>query len=160
MAELFINFNATEQVALLSAWYNMSQMKPILLLLLVSCFLSCKKEKAIRQLQKDIAGTWELARYSGFTFNPPLFPPGNGAIIVLDENGGFSRMKHDTVVFNGNYHIQQQKDCYESPLNMAFYTNENNSGGYSYVALDSGRLSFSSPNCYVDGGCTYYRRLK
>ena len=135
-------------------------MKRIFLLLAVLCMFSCKKEKAIRQLQKDIAGAWELAKYSGYPFNQLPYPPGNGNIIMLDENGGFTRMKHDTVLFRGNYHIDSKKDCYNSPHDKAFYTNETNSGNYNYIFIDSGRLVFSTPNCFIDGGNTYFRRLK
>ncbi len=135
-------------------------MKRILPLLVVLCICSCKKQKGLRQLQKDIAGTWELAEYSGYPFNQPVYPPGNGNIIILDEYGGYIRMKHDTLVFNGSYRIEKKKDCYQRDNDMAFFTNENNSGTYQYVAMDSGRLTFSTPNCYMDGGTAYYRRLK
>lgn len=135
-------------------------MKQVCILLAAVLLFSCKKENSIRRLQQEIAGSWELERFIGFPFSQPVYPPGNGKIIVLDAAGSFTRMQHDTLMYSGSYHIEKKKDCYPRDNEMAFFSSENSGGTYQYIATDSGKLVLSTPNCYMDGGTTCYRRIK
>jgi hypothetical protein len=111
-------------------------------------------------LKRGIVGTWELERISGYPFNQPPFPPGNGRIIVLGEDGNFERKQHDTLVFRGNYTLRRKKDCYGRNADVIFSTDENSFGDYQYIESSDGKLLLSTPNCYQDGGTAYYRRLR
>jgi hypothetical protein len=133
-------------------------MKKIFFLVLLIFFFSCKKHNEIKALKGEIIGTWELERVSGYPFNQPPLPPGNGVIIVLGEDGLFERKKHDTLVFRGSYSVKRKKDCYERSNDIILSTNES-SGNYDYIEMSDGKLSISSPNCLQDGGTAYYRRL-
>ena len=95
-------------------------MRTILFLALLFGFCYCKKDSEVKMLKRDIAGTWELERVSGYPFNQALLPPGNGRIIVLKEDGVFERKQHDTLVFRGNYRVRTKKDCYERNTDFIF----------------------------------------
>jgi hypothetical protein len=134
-------------------------MRKTILLALLFTVCSCKKDKDIKSLKKDIVGTWELEKVIG-AFSQPVFPPGNGQLIVLGKGGLFERKQHDTLIFRGTYTIGTKKDCYERNGDMIFSTNENSSGNYRYIEISDGQLSLSTPNCYQDGAVADYRRIK
>lgn len=135
-------------------------MKKIIFLFLFVSLYSCKKDTTVRNLKKEIVGTWELEQFVGYPFNQPALPPGNGHIIVLKGGGLFERKQHDTLVFSGSYSVLKKKDCYERTSDVTFSTNESYSGDYRYIEVADDKLSLSTPNCYQDGGTAYYRRLK
>ena len=64
-------------------------MRVYFFLLIVLLITSCKKDKEVKNLRKEIVGTWELESTSGMSGYNTL-PPGNGQIIVLGENGSFA----------------------------------------------------------------------
>jgi hypothetical protein len=132
-------------------------MKKALLVLSVGLLFSCKKNE-ISTLKSEIAGTWELEKFIGYPFTNPSLPPGNGKIMVLGTDGIFERRQHDTVVFRGTYVLEKRNDCYQRSSNTVFSTNESTPVYYSYIELEEGKLTLSTPNCYVDGGTAYYRR--
>lgn len=133
-------------------------MKKLLYLsLFISC-LSCKKDNQFNGLKKEIAGTWEIQRYSGYPFTQPIYLSGNGQIIVIGIDGSFERKKHDTLVFKGNYFLKKKKDCYDRETDIIFQTNENEQ--ISYVQIVDGKLALSSSNCLQDGGTAYYTRIE
>ena len=134
-------------------------MKKILVLVLLAFSFSCKKDNEINTLKNEMIGTWELERISGYPFNQPTLPQGNGHIIVLGEGGLFERKQHDTLVFRGSYSVQRKKDCHERKTDITFSTNESSFGDYQYVEIAEGKLLLSTPNCYQDGGIAFYRRL-
>ena len=111
-------------------------------------------------LKRDIVGTWELEKVSGYPFNQPQLLPGNGRIIVLGEDGLFERKQHDTLVFRGSYTVRTKKDCYERNTDIIFSTDENLSGDYQYIETSDDKLLLSTPNCYQDGGTAYFRRVR
>jgi hypothetical protein len=135
-------------------------MRKAIFIALLFSFCSCKKNSEVKMLKRDIAGTWELERISGYPFNQPPFPPGNGRIIVLGEDGNFERKQHDTLVFRGNYTLRRKKDCYGRNTDVIFSTDENSFGDYQYIESSNGKLLLSTPNCYQDGATAYYRRLR
>ena len=111
-------------------------------------------------VQRGIAGTWELAQYSGYPFNQPLYPPGNGQIIILGADGSFERKDHSISVFRGNYQLTEKEDCHARENTTIISTNENSWDDYQYIQAVDGRLALSTPNCLQDGGTVYYRRLE
>ena len=134
-------------------------MKIYFSLLILALFISCTKDNDVKDLKKEIVGTWELELTSGMSgYNPQ--PAGNGQIIVLSGNGTFERKKHDTLVFKGNYVIGKKKDCIDLGNDIIFSTNETIPGHYWYVDVTDGKLKFNIPNCYTDGHSNSYRRLK
>jgi hypothetical protein len=135
-------------------------MRNIFLLALLFSFCSCKKNNEVNTPKRDIVGTWELEKVSGYPFNQPPLLPGNGRIIVLGEDGLFERKQHDTLVFRGSYTVRTKKDCYERNTDIIFSTDENSSGSYQYIETSDGKLLLSTPNCYQDGGSAYYRRVR
>lgn len=122
--------------------------------------LSCKKDHDISNLKSTIAGTWEYKTFSGYPFNFPVLPAGNGKTIVVGKDGSFKRFQHDTLVFNGSYTLREKKDCYKRNSNIVFSTTENSYDNYWYIELNEGELTLSTPNCYQDGGTAYYRRVE
>lgn len=131
-------------------------MKKTLLVLAVELLFSCKKDQ-MSDFKNEIEGTWELQKVTGFVSY--TLPPDNGKIIVLGEDGSFERKQHDTLIFQGYYTLQKKNDCYERSTNTIFYSNESNPSDYNYIELMEGKLSLSTPNCYMDGGTAYYRRI-
>ena len=135
-------------------------MKKICFLFFLTTIFSCKKDNEVKTLKNEIVGTWELEKFVGYPFNQPPLPPGNGSIIVLGGDGSFERKQHDTLVFRGSYSVQRKKDCHERNSDIIFSTNTSSSDSYEYIEMSDGKLLFSTPNCYQDGGVAYYRRLK
>lgn len=134
-------------------------MRKLYLFVIVLLLLSCKKDQEISDLKKTIVGTWEYETFSGYPFNFPVLPPGNGKIIIIGDDGSFKRMQHDTLVFSGSYALSKKNDCYSRNSNIVFSTNEDPSGDFRYIDLIDGKLTLSTPNCYQDGGTAYYRRV-
>ena len=117
---------------------------------------ACKKDK---QLGQQFAGKWEFENFSGYPFNNNFQAPGNGNIIVLSTDGSFERRKFDTVLFRGTYSVTEKKDCLSRTHNWYFSTSESNSTD-RYIDFEGNRLTFSTPNCFQDGGTAYYRKLE
>jgi len=134
-------------------------MRTALLVFLTTLIFSCKKENETAALRTQIAGTWELERAIGFAVNQS-FPPGNGRIIIIGNDGSFERRQNDTLVFRGVYTLQEKKDCHPRDTDFAIWTNESNTDDYRYIDLKEDKLTFSTPNCYQDGGDMIYRRVK
>jgi len=132
-------------------------MRKLYLFVIVLLLLSCKKDQEISDLKKTIVGTWEYETFSGYPFNFPVLPPGNGKIIIIGDDGSFKRMRHDTLVFSGSYELSKKNDCYSRNSNIVFSTNEDPSGDFRYIDLIDGKLTLSTPSCYQDGGTAYYR---
>lgn len=134
-------------------------MRTLYLFVIALLLLSCKKDQEISDLKKTIVGTWEYETFSGYPFNFPVLPPGNGKMIIIGDDGSFKRMQHDTLVFSGSYALSKKNDCYSRNSNIVFSTNKDPSGDFRYIDLIDGKLALSTPNCYQDGGTAYYRRV-
>lgn len=128
----------------------------LVFLLLLTVAACCKKELNLRS---QFAGKWEFENFSGYPFNNNYQAPGNGNIIVLTEDGQFERRKFDSVSFRGNYTVQKKKDCLPRETDLLFVSTEPN-GSERYIAIENGKLTLSTPNCYQDGGTAYYRRIE
>lgn len=123
-------------------------------------FIACKKEDSLKETRKKMTGTWELERRITWVTMPPV-ASGNGDILVFKEDGGFERKKHDTLLFSGSYFLQRKKDCYPRNSETIMITSEPGNSVNLYVEIDAfGKLVFSTPNCYMDGGDAVYRRLQ
>ena len=122
-------------------------------------FFSCKKGNDLF-LNNRFQGVWEFEDFSGYPFNNNYLPPGNGKIIVLNSNGSFERRQHDTVLFRGRYFLRNQKDCYEEQKKIHFTTNDTAYSWDVYIDINSGKLTFGTPNCYADGGVSFYRKIE
>ncbi len=134
--------------------------KALLLILSVSLFLSCKKDGNLF-LNTRFKGAWEYENFSGYPFNNNYLPPGNGRILVLLADGTFERRQHDTVLFRGRYFLKEQKDCYPpNEKKIHFSTNDTTEYWDNYIHIEDGKLIFSTPTCYADGGMAYYRRIE
>lgn len=132
-------------------------MRTILIGFLLISVMSCKKD--LGSTKSEIVGTWEYERYSGFPFNIPALPPGNGKIIVIGDDGLYERKQQDTLLFRGSYSLNKKKDCHPTNSTVTFSTSEN-PGSFAYVEISEGKLLLSSSNCNVDGGTSIYIRIK
>ena len=122
------------------------------------CLMGCKKNQEISNLKDQITGTWEIEKFIS-PDSIQTFPAGNGNIMVLKKNDVFERRKHDTLIFKGKYTLKEKKDCYPGNSDMEFSTNESPYNKF-YIDMENGKLLLSTPNCYMDGGTGYYRRLE
>jgi hypothetical protein len=134
-------------------------MKIYFAFIILTLITSCKKDRDVKDLKKEMVGTWELEFTSGMSGYIPQ-PAGNGQIIVLGPGGIFERKKNDTVLFSGNYTVGKKKDCYDTGNDIIFSTNETNNALYHYIQITDGKLIFNLPTCYTDGQTISYRRLK
>jgi len=129
-----------------------------IVVLIAAIFISCKKDNAAT-LRKEIAGEWEYVTFSGYPFNFPSYPPGNGIILIFGENGDFERRKHDTLVFKGTCRLQEKKDCSGDEKKIFLETNDATFVKEVYITITEARLHINTTNCYQDGGSAIYRRL-
>ena len=128
-----------------------------LCLLTALLFFSCKKYKAETELSKAILGTWEMETFIGFpgTIN---FPNGNGTTIAFLPGSVIEKKQGDSMLFKGTYLLQTKQDCYPSDNNVILKTTED-PNYHEYIQVKNGQLMLSSPNCYVDGGTSYWRKV-
>ena len=132
-------------------------MKTLICIFLVLSLASCTKD--FGEIENDMIGTWEYERYSGFPFNIPPLPPGNGQIIVMGENGKFERKQQDTLLFSGSYSLDKKKDCYDKKRKVTFSTSDN-PGSYSFIEVSDGKLILSGSSCNEDAGASIYIRIR
>lgn len=119
---------------------------------------SCEKENL--SAYKDIvSGEWEYIRNVGFIVPVPPLPAGNGKIIAIGTNGSFERRSHDTVLFSGRYSLDKRKDCYGEEARVFINTNDNSFTNNFTINRIGDSLIIGSPNCFMDGGITIYRKL-
>lgn len=133
-------------------------MKQFLFLFFICLFSSCKKDSELRSVEKEITGTWEFEKFTGYPFTQQPLPPGNGQLIIFGKNRSFERRKNDTLLFKGTFLLSKKRDCYESDTDVIFSTTES-SNTYQYIKVTDGKLTLSTPNCYADGGIAYYRKI-
>jgi hypothetical protein len=133
-------------------------MKTIFFFILsVLLFFSCKKYQAGKELSKEILGTWEMETFIGFP-STISFPRGNGNTVAFLPGGTIEKKQSDTIVFQGTYSLDKKADCYPSDNDVILRTSED-SNYYQYIEVKNGKLTLSTPNCYVDGGTSYWRKL-
>lgn len=134
-------------------------MKQITVLILgVILLVSCEKEYSSKW-KNQYSGRWEYIRFVGYPFNSPSLPPGNGKIIVLGHNGSFERRNHDSIIFKGQYFLEERKDCHGDEKKIFFKTTDSLFGESSSISIKGDSLFMSSSNCLQDGGSSIYRRL-
>lgn len=127
-----------------------------ILLLGVSAF-SCKKDKGIRSLEKDMEGTWELvstADFSGYR----EYTTGSGNSIQFDSKNVFKRRVRFALTFQGTFSLAHKKDCEQRATDMLLTTSEPNSTP-SYVELKDGTLFLSNSNCAGDVIIRGYKKI-
>jgi len=136
-------------------------MKQVLPFLLIILLVSCAKDvEDFTEIKNEIAGAWEYETYAGYPFNNTVLPPGNGNIIVIHKNGTFERKQHDTLLFSGFYELERKKDCYQRSTDILFSSNVPLYTAGHYVEVKNEKLTLTTPNCMMDGGTAYYRRIR
>jgi len=130
---------------------------PVLLFIFI--LFSCKKRNDLF-LNDRYKGVWEFENYSGYPFTNNYLPPGNGRIIVLLPDGFFERRQHDTVLFRGRYFLNPQKDCHGEQKKTHFTANDTAYSWDVYIDIASDKLTLTTPNCYADGGISFYRKIE
>ena len=133
-------------------------MKAIFLVFAGLIFFSCKKDDL--RINPEIYGIWEFEHNAGYPFTNPVYPPGNGQIIVLSRNGRFERRQHDTVLFKGRFFLKEKEDCYLRERKIFFITNDPGYQPDMSIDIYAGKLALTTSNCYADGGISYYRRVQ
>lgn len=134
----------------------MANMKRIFILISCAAILfACKKEK----FNKNFSGRWEYVTFVGYPFNFPSYPPGNGKIIEIGENGSFKRYAHDTLLFKGRYNIVEKRGCQGNQKLLYFKTNDPSFNNNNSIEMQGDSLFFSSPACLADGGSSIYKKL-
>lgn len=133
----------------------------IILLFIVSLsfFTACKKTDFLID-RSQFAGKWEYVTFRGYPFNFPSYPPGNGRIIVIKENGSFERFTNDTLLFKGYYTLEKKKDCYQSEKQIFFSTNDDSFAKGNSILVENDSLFLSTPSCFADGGTSIYRKIQ
>lgn len=135
-------------------------MKKILLVIItISFFTACKKNDLLID-RTEISGKWEYITFSGYPFNSPVYPPGNGRIIVIKQNGSFERFSNDTLLFKGQYTLKSKKDCYQTEKKVFFSTNDDSFANGNSIRVENDSLFLSTPSCYADGGTGIYRKIQ
>ena len=132
-------------------------MKQTLLLCVFSIILfSCKKEHT-SLLKAQISGEWRYLKTVTFEMTFPL--PGDSAkAIFIGSDGSFERRHNDSVLFKGTYSLIEQKDCYGDENKFLFKTSDETAEDGNYITISNDTLSLSTPNCYADGGITFYKK--
>ena len=134
--------------------------KTIYFLLLTAAFvISCKKYQEQKDIGNHIIGTWELEHFYGFP-ETRAYPPGNGITLSFLKGFVFESKRHDTLLARGIYSIERKKDCHPSDREIKLKMVSNDGlASDNYVDIENGKLSLSTPNCYMDGGMNVWRRL-
>jgi len=78
---------------------------------------------------------------------------------MLHQDGSFERFSHDTLLFRGNYFLEEKKDCYQSLKQFFFRTDDASFVNDNSIRLQGDSLFLSTPGCYADGGTSIYRKL-
>lgn len=131
----------------------------ILIAFILLLLAACKREADVADPYRQFTGTWEAAQFIGYPGNVNL-PPGNGRILVLDDNAMMENRRNDTVLYRGRYYLQHRADCHPRANTLYFTTGDSNYLWESYIELTNDQLILSASNCLADGGTTIFRRVK
>jgi|SRR5882757_9303887 len=134
-------------------------MKAIFILaLVIATFAACTKDdnSGSSSLYNKYAGKWELAQTSGFVIK--LYPPGNANYIVLQSDGGFSRLQHDTLLFSSTYNLQEKYDTC-SQQNLVLFNSSDSALQSLFIDIQAGQLVFNQSNCIPNARGYTYRRI-
>ncbi len=115
---------------------------------------SCKKEQT-SLLKTQISGKWHHLKTMALEGLSPL-PNDSTKNIFIGSDGSFERRHKDSVVFKGTYSLREKKDCYGDENKFLFKTSDETGGIGSYIIIQNDTLSLRTPNCYADGGITFY----
>lgn len=129
----------------------------ILCSLLFIIFLSCKKDKVVRSLEKDLLGTWEL-----YSTNDALgymqYQLGLGYSIMYKKQGVFERRSRNLLVFKGSYSLTRKSDCLPRASDVYLTTDEPASVP-NYAEVKNDTLYLSKSNCNGVNSVEAYRRI-
>jgi hypothetical protein len=131
-------------------------MKYIFVLACILVF-SCKKEKGENH---RFVGTYELMEAFSVESIVPyqFFPPGNGRIMKILEDGSLETWRHDTLVKKEPYSLVYKTDCH-SRTQEVFIQRTSSPGDY-VIGFKSDTLFLRNSNCYQDGGISFFRRIR
>ncbi|MBP6686671.1 MAG: hypothetical protein KA160_02335 [Lacibacter sp.] len=132
--------------------------KTVRLFLLFPILLwSCKKDKGIRTLEKDLIGTWEMVStddHLGYR----QYQLGRGYNTEYQTKNVVRRREGNILVFSGKYSLVRKADCQSRVSDIYLTTNESSSVPY-YVEMKNDTLYMSKPNCNGVYSVSAYRRL-
>jgi hypothetical protein len=133
-------------------------MKTIFMLALtIATFAACTKDNNnSSSLYNRYAGKWELAQTTGFVVK--IYPPGNGNYIMLQTDGSFSRLQHDTLLLSTTYNVQEKyDDC--SKQNLVLFTSSDSALQNLFIDIKNNELTFTQSYCIPDARGYTYRKI-
>ena len=144
---------------------NYSMKKTIYLLLIIaSAAFGCKKDSALKSLQQQLSGTWELTKTFGGWSGETGYLPGNGNTIAFEKN---NYTKH-FVSADTSYTMQGVYGLYENKLpcdsrqqiTQIVFDSTTNGDFAEKITISNGELSIGNSECIADGSMSFYRRIK
>lgn len=134
-------------------------MKDILILIIITSFISCKKNSDLKVFKKEIIGLWEIESIQTSSGNNS-FPAGNAITVRFYSNYTFEDKAKDSVTFSGTYLIEEKKDC----SNSSYINLRRESGNQlmiDVVDFKEGKMILSTPGCVSIGFSSRitYRRI-
>jgi hypothetical protein len=132
--------------------------KTVLLFLLFPLLVwSCKKDKGIRSLEKDLLGIWEMVStddHLGYR----KYQLGRGYKTEFQTKNVVRRREGNILVFTGKYSLTHKVDCQSRASDIYLTTNESSSVPY-YVEMKNDTLYMSKSNCNGVYSVSAYHRL-
>ena len=137
------------------------------IIVLLSCFVivttGCKKDSALKSLNQQLTGKWELTRSFGGWTREKTYEPGNGNTIMFNSNTLVQYLKYDTGLYtiNATYNIYQGKPCdFAAETTLIHYKTIDNNEYDNEISLTDGELKIANTQCIADGSTNYYRRIE
>ena len=134
---------------------------------LIVLIAGCKKDNAIKSLQQELSGKWELTKITGgLAGTTTEYPPGNGNFISFAGNGFTKNIAINDTVYNvvGTFNIYTGKPCDNVPettlIELHDYLSSSSYGYKNEIILSNGELSLSDTPCIADGITSFYREIK
>lgn len=139
----------------------MKQVAGKLLLTGLIYIAACTKETSNTQLQKDVAGTWELSKayvYTNVEGGVIAYAPGNGNTILFSNGAQFTKtvVNDDTTyTIKGKCTFREEDNC---GINLSVKT-DNSTDTYDYhITVHQDSLIMSSGSCIADAPSYIYLR--
>lgn len=126
----------------------------------------CKKDNALKSLQQQLSGKWELTRTFNGWGGTTDYPPGNGNFIIFDENtfSNKSVINDTTYTTFGSFSIYKGKPCDNFPeielLELHDILSSSSIGSINAITLNNGELAIGATQCIADGSTNFYRKIQ
>lgn len=135
--------------------------KVLLIILVVSTFAACKKNKVTRPFVSDgmLIGKWELHSRTGGNIIPPdtTYQPGNGNILQFNADSSYKRYTNGTLSQSGIFHTRIYISASMTAIRRDKLYFDNDSTAYSLVFTNGGMLYITS--FVPDVGETSYDKI-